>query len=805
MKVDVIRRELQSILAKLDISNDAKHLFEILDYVISTESDKKNLCTSQSMRYNSLKGQLNILKSEEIQIEYKKMTNYIIEEIVSDLKAEDINSEFNEQVFLDKQKVLINAIVPKKRTNIVLDAPKINIKFYGRDTELEEIDATLRTKEENGGKYLLFGEGGIGKTTLAAVYFHKYKYFYDNAIWFQVKQNNLSANIRALTDYVAIHALNIKNTENIENKTTEEKMEFIASVLRRLRGTKLIIIDNIVEDNWSDFETLIDTIPNVSLLLTSRKQLSNYGQKKLLPLIKEDAISLFFDYCKRFDVQRKTEIQELLNYIEYNTLLIELLAKLLNSTMLKVEPAELLKKLKKHKITDYTEQISGQNESVFEPRAIHQHLCVLFSVSSLKKEAVEILRLLSLLPNHNYIPYSFLLFLLDIEEKEEGKIKDILNYLSNQSWLKSEDLAYAEEKGFRCHPAIAESINLQYPPKRNYWIKLIRKIRELVVADYLEYVNISEKSAYLEYAQSILSYFDSVPSQFNKLVFLALPSFIRNQIFSGSNVKDVLAIENALGFTYYRYGNYEISYEYLERAIANIDIKLGKYVPIRGGLYCHLCLWYRGTGEVLRRKGDIEGCKAKWEKAKYYIDETLNIMEKSILFKLPLPLHKAYTKELVMWHMEAGILYSRLAKFYPEYKEIAPKYLNKGIEYAKSVDRDGPLMAFAYSQLGSCYTEMKEWQKVVEILSLSIQLFRKHSTKGEGDIDFAITLQNRAIAYFYLNQCSNAKDDINNAIRQIEKSVLAKEKKHDFYIQMHEHYKYIHSQCGQKQKFYASF
>ena len=211
-----------------------------------------------------------------------------------------------------------NNILPK----ILGNPPFFPDVFLGREDDLEAIHNKL-FQEENL-LLLVNGEGGIGKTTLAAVYYQKYAESYNHLAWVFAEKSLLEA---VLT--LAI-PLNIKFGEREPN---ESRFNRVLAKMRQLTKPCLLVIDN--ANRLSDLEDhylALRSCPNFHLLLTTR--ITEFEQAKthqILPLTDEKAKALFKRYYKKHQDTEDKILEVIFEAIGKNTLVIELLAKNLSN------------------------------------------------------------------------------------------------------------------------------------------------------------------------------------------------------------------------------------------------------------------------------------------------------------------------------------------------------------------------------------------------------------------------------------------------------------------------------------------
>ncbi len=228
-----------------------------------------------------------------------------------------------ENLHYDPYKTTITAV------KMYIDRPLI---FFGRADELLRLD-TLLNEHEN--VLLLNGIGGIGKTTVAKEYYHKYATKYDSLIWLDYRESLFDSFMsKNMQSYFHIIKL---------AQSAEEAFMSVVKVLSQIEGNNLFVIDNL--SNINDFIKYERYLPkNWKYLVTSRSNIEEYETLYLDRLDEESAKQLFYKYYK---VERDDEtLIKIFQRVAYHTLTIEMIAKSYNKSKEKLSKAyDDLKKL----------------------------------------------------------------------------------------------------------------------------------------------------------------------------------------------------------------------------------------------------------------------------------------------------------------------------------------------------------------------------------------------------------------------------------------------------------------------------
>ncbi|WP_162342700.1 tetratricopeptide repeat protein [Cyclobacterium salsum] len=220
---------------------------------------------------------------------------------------------FQQYLFdLFDQKRLLVGKPPQQHS---LKAPHSPSFVIGREKEMEKISKKLSNK---GIIVLVSGEGGIGKTTLAANYWHENKYTYGNFVYLFCEGGIINA---MLDDGLGLE---------LHGLPEEEKILQIRRKLNEFGDDVLLLLDNANEDgDITKFLKLFSGF-NGNVLITSRcrEVLPNPKNEILLKhLNHSDSKTLFLKYYKEEHFEFDELLNKLLIAIDYHTLLIEVFSK----------------------------------------------------------------------------------------------------------------------------------------------------------------------------------------------------------------------------------------------------------------------------------------------------------------------------------------------------------------------------------------------------------------------------------------------------------------------------------------------
>lgn len=329
--------------------------------------------------------------------------------------------------------------LPKQLTKMIVSFSNEHTVIH-RESEIERLEMRLR---EGKNIVLLNGFGGVGKTSLARVLYHKVRDNYDGYGWVPY-QNDLQTSL--------LSSLNIYN----EMEDQKSRWSAISRLFRLNTGKKILFIDNVDKDESLGQDPLKDKTlneiaewPNLTLVLTSRlEEICGFGYESwpVGYLDFDDCVDLFYyyyspvEYHKQMDNRQSLRaVRSLVELADCHTYAIELLAK----------GAKREGPLEK-----YLEKVRGMGFS-FPSRTVYtehsgssaivaQQLRILFDMNSRTDKARKVLWNFSIMPNVE----------LSTERCEEWLdcSKEDVEELVNEGWL-------LYRQGYTMHPLIREVVH----------------------------------------------------------------------------------------------------------------------------------------------------------------------------------------------------------------------------------------------------------------------------------------------------------------------------------------------------------
>ena len=335
--------------------------------------------------------------------------------------------EIQKVIYLERQ-----STVPDDPSSIPKQLGIIPMKpneFLGRKKDMKK----LRKALGEGDRVLLLvnGQGGVGKTTLAAQFYFESKDQYQHRAWVLCEDSIASA----------LLTMSRKLGLSYEGITeVDDRLELLIERLNTLPGPNLLVIDN--ANDAKDLEQYMGALRrcgNFHVLLTTRIQRLK-GERNFMKvdgLREEDAITLFKKHYRDHDQSEDELLRQFIARVDNNTLVIELLAKNLNEINRLPGTSYSLKKL----LTDIDDsllslsksgevstfyQAAGHGARIERPEDI---VLAMYDLRALSEAAKQMISVMAVLPT-GPVPFQWLKTFFDDET-----ISKPLVFLADYGWI----------------------------------------------------------------------------------------------------------------------------------------------------------------------------------------------------------------------------------------------------------------------------------------------------------------------------------------------------------------------------------
>ncbi|RCR71432.1 tetratricopeptide repeat protein [Larkinella punicea] len=336
---------------------------------------------------------------------------------------------------LDRIENKISPFIPKHLIKLPFE---VNY-FIGRENDLKNIDAQFG---QNKVLLLMNGEGGIGKTTLAAHYYRNQEHAYQHLAFVVADKGIKTALLAALSGPLDLTFS--------EQEPEAQRFEKLMAKMATLPAPSLLVLDN--ANDLPDLEQTLYELAgsNFRTLVTTRvNPFDDWHFLQIDTLPETKAVALFCHHAKPaslFSDEEQKTLKALLQAIGYNTLVLTLLAKNYHENnynrIKKYHLADLLHDLQTQGLLKVpkTRKVSSDYGHRYglaraEPEVI---IAAMYDISPLSPAELRILTNLAVLPPEQ-ISFAQLAALLELDESDE----DVLNDLYRKGWIdlrKKEDL-----------------------------------------------------------------------------------------------------------------------------------------------------------------------------------------------------------------------------------------------------------------------------------------------------------------------------------------------------------------------------
>ncbi len=680
----------------------------------------------------------------------------------------------------------------------------------GRLDELKQLHPKLGQSRQ---PVVITGIGGLGKTTLAQMYWLRHRAEYDSAAWlspyalFTANEDQRSENaeffIRAFLDHPQL-----KTSLGLIFDPTHrpiEQFRQVISALAALKGEHLLVVDN-VSEAAAIYLPELSSLQNWRILFTSRDALPNTTKLELDTLEPNEAAALFeriYENTVALPDSDQTALADLLRDIAYHTLTIELLAAYAREKRL--TPPDLLSLLQQKGLAQLDDYDVTTIRSV-QSKDIAAHLRDLFWLE-LDPAEQEILRYCSILPTSNVpldpdlVSEDRLCALFDKKDTEKD-FKKRLRRLARLHWLVEKD------GGYRCHPVIAETAKAQLQPDSVNCAVLIKNVTDLLIPNEETNEPVINRAPFAPLGEAVFkgvysderewgeaddilaelalrlgSLFDDMGESFKALEYGIKVVFIREKVLPIEHL-DLATSYNNLASTYGSLGKHQKRLEYNQKALAIWEKTLPPNHPHLAASYNNLAETYGALGEHQKRLEYNQKALAIWEKTlppeHYNLATSYNNIAETCR-------NLSKNQKSLEYNQKALAIVEKVLP--PEHPHLARSYNNIALTYGalgehqKSLEYNQkalairemilpskhPDLAFSYNNLAATYGALGEHQKRLEYNQKALAIREKVLPPEHPDL--AASYNNIALTYDALGEKDKAVSFMRRAVVICEKAL----------------------------------
>ena len=679
-------------------------------------------------------------------------------------------STLNNPVFLSGEKK--NKEIPK----ILGITPVIPEVFIGRDEKLRSVHDALF----DGDNLLLLvnGEGGIGKTTLAAKYYQRYFEEYAHLGWVFAE--------RSLGDALLTLAEPLKVTFE-PTDSADARREKLLCEMATLNKPCLLVIDNANDiDDLSAHYLELRRCLNFHILLTTR--ITEFEKAKICRvghLDEPSAMRLFTTHYPGHDRAEDDLLKEILRAVGYNTLVIELLAKnldTLNQFRTGYALSRMLDDLRGSGLfgLSKSEKVRIEyNPGNFKLRQEKPQdvIAAMYDLAKLKPGEEQLLCVFSVLPAE---PIAFAT--LEALQPGNDELEKSLRALVQKGWIEFN----AGAKQLKCSPVVQAVTRLQVGDRLYEQCKtLVNVLKEILKYDtggHLLNTDYLSGALYARYAESVVEYLENAryekavlsgrigmfyrsTGQLEKaLSFFEKYNELCEELYEAN--PDNVRFKYGLASSYEKLGSNYILSGNLEKALSffvketELCEELYEAYPDNVSFKNGLAVSYEKLGDTYTMLGQPKKALSFFEKETRLFGALYESNRSNVIFKNGLAI--SYSK-LGNTFTILNDLKKALSFFKDETRLFEELYKS---DRSKVIFKDG--LASSYSKLGETYLSLDQPEKALTFIEQFNQLMKELYESNRSNVRFK-----NGLAVSYINMglfCRDHRGDKVQARRWFEKA-----------------------------------
>jgi tetratricopeptide (TPR) repeat protein len=600
--------------------------------------------------------------------------------------------------------------------------------FLGRESDLLAIKAKLFSGDNL--LLLVNGNGGVGKTSIAAKYYDLFKDEYAHVAWV-LSQKSISNALLTLAGPLKL-AFD-------QNMPSEERLKVLLKAMASLYKPCLLVIDNAneIEDLKQNYQSL-RRCTNFHLLITSR--INHFEQAEsyhIDGLPYDKALELFTKYNPMHTESENSLFEQIHTAIGGNTLVVELLAKYLrivNTYKTNYTLSNLLSDLHtkgllglpttKKVATDYQASQGTMREE--KPEAI---IAAMYDLSELTNPEKDLLFLFAILPAEA-IDYA----MIEQLTANDPELEDNLETLVQKGFIERNTNTY----GLKCNPLVQEIARKKHPKNPDECRTIINILIKKLDYDGIALVNSNYQDAevFAKYAESVVRNFD-VPNRSLAILYERLGNYYLNigyfdaasKCFENYNQfsKELYeanprseSLKNGLAISYLKLGDIHQSMGHMEEALKyfenynRLKKELYEANPRSESLKNGLAISYEKLGDIHQSMGHMEEALKYFENDLALTKELYEANPRSESLKngLAISYHRiGAIKEMIGKLDDALLNYTRYSNMMQELIESNPS--------SEKIKND---LAISYSKLGDIHQSMGHMEEALKYFELRSEL-----------------------------------------------------------------------------------
>jgi len=772
--VDWYLYELYKYKDKLAQSPTRDITFAVLKNVVQ-EYEVVSLDEQPYVRLTEKRGQVEALR-DKMQRSLKVLSAVSIKKTLEDSNIDALTKQL-EKRSIKQFSQLHNYIAQAKLTT-----------YLAREDKQQELSQKL----EKSGICVVYGHGGVGKSTLVAQYGHSQK---DKQLvwWMQAETGEkLVKSYQDLAQELGIDYQ--KLAQGFKQSYDNYLPELSKKVYNALEDRKqpiLLILDNAADANLID-KCLLYRPNLVQVVITTRKarDFKAYSQVELAAFKREQG-ERYVKNCFESSLYKPSE-QEIAALIKEVGLIPQKLAlavgyigqKRLMTVQVYIDKLQAIKKLGK----------KGENQFVLPE--------VSLGLESLDAQSQLVMRYGAYL-DPDFIPLSLIIALVEVKDEEvlenllvtleELSLITIIKGQGNELGIQIHREVQAASKQYQGWDATSNlseetllSSIIKVLHERMPWVTEVpdntwdqAKIYATNVGHVLSTIEqtIKPTSILADLISRLGNYNQQVERNFSQaLKYNQQALEVRRALYPGSNIQVAETLDN-LGGTYKVLGQYQEALKYYQQALeVKKDLYTGNHIHLAESLtnvgLAHKALGqyqeaatylkqalemrqalYTGNhphiAESLHNLGAIYKALGQYQESLKYLKQALEMRQALYIGKHP---------HIAQSFNNLGLIYKALGQY-----QEALKYLKQGLEIRKALYTDKHhRVAQSYNNVGSVYKSLKQYQEALKYYQQALDM--KKSLYMGNHPSMAISLNNIGNIYTALGQYQEALKYLKQAL-----------------------------------------